>query len=141
MTEFDAWFTPLRAVLTLAVTAGGAFTGIIAWAVRVRSGVSAEIRAAQEKTDDRLGRLGDRIKTCEGSAVDAHRAVESMQYRVQALPTAEQLHHLSLDVAALAGRLETTTEAISGQRELMQRVERSLERIDGAMVKVWEMNK
>jgi hypothetical protein len=141
MTEFDAWFTPLRAVLTLAITAGGAFVGIIAWAVRVRTGVSAEIGRAQEKTDDKLVDLGGRIDKSEANARAALSAVDAMQHHVQALPTAAQLHQLTLDVAGLLGRLDVTAEAINGQRELMLRVERSLDRQEAAVAKLWEKTK
>lgn len=90
------------------LTAGVIITvliAIIGW-IRVRWG------ALSKRGDDQADRL-DRQES----------RIVAIETALRAMPSREDLHRIEISVAAMAGDLKVATALLSGQKDVMQRVE------------------
>ena len=65
----------------------------------------------------------------------ANRRVETLEGKIENLPSRDELHDLNLSVQEMSGRINTVAERLDGSRESMSRVHRVLDRVEDYLLK------
>jgi tetrahydromethanopterin S-methyltransferase subunit G len=113
----DALLPTLRDVLYL----GGVMAAVVAWGIRQRAGITAEI-------GQRVGAAELLARDTDERADEIERRVDRIEARVDGLPTASQIQQVHLDLASLSGQVGVLIERLDGHRELTNRLENVLNR-------------
>lgn len=132
MTGVPEWITPLNALLGIVAAVGGGGATLIAWALRQRRAISAEISGAISGQARAVSELDDQVRKLDDRTDHVERVVERVEARVEGLPSAGELHELHTAV-------QTLIAEIKGDRQLMQRIEKTLDRHEQTLERLWNV--
>lgn len=82
----------------------------------------------RKDVDERIGGHDRRL-------VELERSKERMEQRIEATPSKDDVHGLELTLTRLAAGMETVSVTLAGQREITDRVERTLGRVEDHLLK------